>query len=182
MKGLVFTEFLEMVESKWGLATVDRVIQGAALPNNGAYTSVGTYPHGEMIRLVIALEKESGIPFPVLLKSFGEALFGGLSKNYPHLIEGVDDCLSLLHHIEDIIHVEVKKLYPESNPPMFEGERLDKDTLKLRYTSHRSMADVAEGLIIGCSNHFGDQLSIDRLEANEEGTEVIFLIKRLSHG
>ena len=42
MKGLVFTEFLEMVESKWGLATVDRVIQGAALPNNGAYTSVGT--------------------------------------------------------------------------------------------------------------------------------------------
>ena len=43
MKGIVFTEFLEMVEEKYGLEMVDDIIENANLQSHGAYTSVGTY-------------------------------------------------------------------------------------------------------------------------------------------
>ena len=61
MKGIVFTEFLEMVEQKFSPELVDLIVEEAELPSGGVYTTVGTYNHGEMIRLVTCLSKESGI-------------------------------------------------------------------------------------------------------------------------
>ena len=42
MKGVVFTEFMGLVESRMGLDMLDRTIGEADLPNDGAYNSVGT--------------------------------------------------------------------------------------------------------------------------------------------
>ena len=55
MKGVVFTEFVEMVEARFGLPMLDRIIEAAQLPSGGAYSAVGTYDHGEMVQLVGAL-------------------------------------------------------------------------------------------------------------------------------
>ena len=46
MKGVIFTEFLEMVESHFSPEMADRIITAARLPSGGAYTAVGTYDHG----------------------------------------------------------------------------------------------------------------------------------------
>ena len=43
MKGVIFTEFLELVEKKFGLAMVDKIIGQSNLASEGIYTSVGTY-------------------------------------------------------------------------------------------------------------------------------------------
>ena len=51
MKGIVFVQFVEMVEEKFGLATADRIIEQSKLSTNGAYTSVGTYDHTELLQL-----------------------------------------------------------------------------------------------------------------------------------
>ena len=40
MKGIVFTEFLEMVEEKFDLETLDKIIINSKLPSEGVYTSV----------------------------------------------------------------------------------------------------------------------------------------------
>ncbi len=75
MKGMIFTEFLEMVEERFGLATVERILGQAAPENEGAYTSVGNYHHGEMVRLVVALSETSDIPADELLQVFGRWVF-----------------------------------------------------------------------------------------------------------
>jgi Haem-NO-binding len=46
MKGMVFTEFLELVERSWGEELVDELIESCELASGGAYTSVGTYDPG----------------------------------------------------------------------------------------------------------------------------------------
>ena len=51
MKGIVFTEFLELVEDKFGLETVDEIIQKSDLESNGIYTSIGTYKFSEMLNI-----------------------------------------------------------------------------------------------------------------------------------
>ncbi|MBA2648463.1 MAG: hypothetical protein H0U75_02495 [Legionella sp.] len=42
MKGIILTEFLEMVEVMFTAEMVENIIEDANLPNNGAYTDVGT--------------------------------------------------------------------------------------------------------------------------------------------
>ena len=55
MKGIVFTEFLELVEEKFGIEMVDEIITASNLESGGAYTAVGTYKFVEMINLLTAL-------------------------------------------------------------------------------------------------------------------------------
>ena len=76
MKGVVFTELLEMVEARFSADMVDDIIDDAQLPSGGVYTSVGTYPHEEIVALVVALSQRSGLAVRDLLLAFGEHLFG----------------------------------------------------------------------------------------------------------
>jgi len=59
MKGIVFTEFLQLVEEKFGYEMVDKLLVAANLEHGGAYTAVGTYGHQELITLVSKLSDET---------------------------------------------------------------------------------------------------------------------------
>ena len=61
------------------------------LPQGGAYTSVGTYDHEELVSLVSELSSRTKIPVPGLIKAFGEYLFARLLILYPY-IEGQTGC------------------------------------------------------------------------------------------
>ncbi len=89
------------------------------------------------------------------------------------MIGGIDDPLRFLELIETHIHVEVKKLYPDSKPPLLLPQRISDYELKLIYKSHRQMADVAEGLILGCADYFNSSLSLHRSELSDGSTEFI---------
>ena len=75
MKGIVFREFIEMVENEFSYEIADAIIAASELSTAGAYTSVGTYPHTEMVSLVVNLSKQTGQPVPALLNHFGRHLF-----------------------------------------------------------------------------------------------------------
>lgn len=162
MKGVVFTEFLAMVEKQFSADMVDDIIDDAQLPNGGAYTAVGTYPHEEMVSMVVALSRRCGIPVPDLIRAFGEYLFGRFVLGYPSFFQGVNDAFGFLSGIEDIIHPEVLKLYPEAELPRFDVEHLDARELVLLYRSPRHFEDLAEGLMRGCVAHFGEPIHITR--------------------
>lgn len=162
MKGTVFVEFLEMVEDRFGPEVTERMIAEAELPNGGAYTAVGTYDHSEMLRMVSALSKAAGVPVPVLVHAYGEHLFARFAVNYRWMIEGSPSALDFLAGIEDRIHKEVLKLYPEAELPRFECSFLRPGCLEVIYKSKRPFADLAEGLIDGCARHFQENIQIHR--------------------
>jgi hypothetical protein len=178
MKGIIFTEFLEFVEGLWGMEFVDGLISDAQDPNNGAYTAVNNYDHTLLVNLVVTLEKKTQIPLPDLLQKYGRHLFGQLADRYAVLLEGQNDPLELLMSIEEVIHTEVRKLYPEAKPPMFSGKRISESEIELRYESHRGMGDVAFGLIQGCGDHFDQELHVEKIGASEDGKIVDFRIKK----
>jgi Haem-NO-binding len=109
MKGVVFTEFLEMVEDRFSPEMADRIIEGAKLPSGGVYTTVGTYDHGEMIQLVSCLSEETGIPSAELVRSFGMHLFGRFHTMFPKYFEDVSSSFDFLQRTDHYIHVEVQK-------------------------------------------------------------------------
>ena len=167
MKGVVFTEFLEMVEARFSADMVDDIIDEASLPHGGAYTAVGTYPHEEMVALTVALSGRSGLGVQQLLFAFGEHLFGRFSQAYPSFFVGHTDAFVFLAGIEDVIHVEVRKLYPDAELPRFDIEHHDAQRLVLVYQSRRHFEDLAEGLMRGCIAHFGGGISLTREQLGE---------------
>lgn len=178
MKGVVFTEFLELVEDQFGLEMVDGIISDAKLENDGAYTAVGTYHHAELVRLVVALEKHSQIAIPDLLKTFGKHLFQRFSETYPILFDGIDNAFDFLAGVHGHIHVEVRKLYPEAELPDISAEKTDQNTLKLHYKSSRPFADFAEGLVRGCIEYYGEPHQIQVLERAADNTYCEFMISK----
>lgn len=178
MKGIVFTELLELVEDKFGSEVVDVIIEKADLPNAGAYTAVGTYDHAELVRIVQELSELAKVDFGELVKIFGEYLFGRLIAGYPVFLEGMADAEQMLRSVHDIIHVEVKKLYPEAELPSFSYDTHDDGRLIMRYQSSRGFADLAEGLITGCAKHFNESAEIEREDLHDgQNTDVRFTIR-----
>jgi hypothetical protein len=179
MKGIVFTEFLEMVEHKFSADMVDRIIDEADVASGGAYSAVGTYPHGELVALVVKLSEATGVPVPDLVKTFGRHLFGQFVKGYPAFFAGVPSAFAFLERIENHIHVEVRKLYPDAELPTFECTSRGPATLELVYRSSRGFADLAEGLMLGCFDHFGEPTRITREDlSGGNGTAVRFTLVR----
>jgi hypothetical protein len=177
MKGMVFTEFLEMVEAKFSADMVDDIIEDSNLPNGGAYTAVGTYDHGELVQMVVALSKRCGLPVPALVQVFGEHMFGRFHTLYPSFFSGVTSALDFLEGIESVIHTEVRKLYPDAQLPQFDCTR-SSDGLKMVYSSPRHFGDLAEGLIKGAVAHFGDRLHVARND--QPDGSIVFEMTRLA--
>ena len=162
MKGMVFTEFLEMVESKFSADMVDDVIDDSNLPSGGAYTAVGTYDHSELVMMVGALAQRTGLPVAALVHAFGVHMFGRFHALYPSFFSGVTSALDFLEGIETVIHTEVRKLYPDAQLPQFDCTR-NVDGLDMVYSSPRHFGDLAAGLIEGAVAHFGDAVSVARV-------------------
>lgn len=178
MKGIVFTEFLDLVEDNFGYKVVDDIIANSQLSSGGVYTSIGTYPHGEIVQLVMNLSRRTQIPVQQLLQIYGKHFFNVLVKQYGQFLKAVPDAFSLLESIEHYIHVEVKKLYPDAELPHFETKRLDALTLEMVYRSERKMADFAVGLIESCLLHYGETGVVEKNNLTDDGTVVQIRIKK----
>lgn len=179
MKGIVFTEFLEMVEDKFGFETADNIVTQADLPSEGIYTAIGTYDHSEMVQLVSNLSTESKVAVPTLLQTFGHHLFSRFADGYGHFFSGLTDAFSFLSKLETYIHIEVKKLYPDAELPRFDIRLIGQNALEMVYHSERGLADFAEGLLIGCIEHFEEDITIEKEEI-DGSKHVRFLLLRNS--
>ena len=180
MKGIIFTEFLEMVEDKFSPEVADKIVEASNLSTGGAYTSVGTYHHAELIEMVGHLSNESGIEVVPLVKVFGEHLFGRFVDLYPDFFVGVDTCFDFLNLIENHVHVEVQKLYPEAELPTFGTEQPDPTVLEMTYQSQRPLAPVAEGLILGCIAHYKENITLQSEDLSDgANTKVKFTLEKL---
>lgn len=160
MKGLIFTQFLEMVAEVFSAEMVEEIIDAANLPNEGAYTDVGTYPYEELISLVSCLSAATHIPIPDLELSYGKFLFNKLLERYKKLILQSHNCFEFLQQVDNHIHIEVLKLYPEAELPRFECTLITPTEMTMTYRSNHPFAKLAEGLILGCAEHFGETLHL----------------------
>lgn len=177
MKGIVFKEFINLVDSTFGEDAVENIIEKSDLKSQGAYTAVGTYDHKEMLSLVSNLSALTKTPISSLVKLFGEKLCLVFSIKFSDFFK-VKDAYSFIKSIDDIIHVEVQKLYPDAELPKFsykeEGNKLIVD-----YSSTRPFADLAEGLLIGVIKHYKESIKIETVDlSNGANTSRRFILEK----
>ena len=178
MKGIVFTEFLDLVENKFGLEMVDKIIHQSNLQSEGVYTSVGTYSFSEMLQLLSNLSRNTGISSDDLLLVYGEHFFSVIETSYPDLLSTYNDAIEMLASIENHIHVEVLKIYPDAELPTFIAENKTENSITMVYKSSRAMHHFGLGLMNKTFEYFNSSATIFLDKIKEDGSEVRFTVNQ----
>lgn len=180
MKGIIFTEFLELVENRFGLEMVDKIITQSTLESNGIYTAVGTYDFSEMLELINQLSHNTDISVDNLLLVYAEHLFVSLVNMYPDLVKHYKTPMHLVASIETHIHAEVKKIYPLAQLPKFDlVEQLEKSMIII-YRSDKALYILTKGLMEQTFKLFKEPVTITFKKIKEDGTEVMFFINKIN--
>ena len=180
MLGLVFTEFVELVEDKFSPEIADAVIDEVAAPHGGAYTAVGYYPHEEMMTMVGSLSRQTGVPAPDLVRTFGGHLLHRFAAAHGDMFARHGNLFDFVASVHDEIHVEVRKLYDQAALPSFTVLSRDDRELRLLYQSPRAMEQLAQGLLEQAAVHYGEPCDIRHAPHDgPQGAGVLFtLVKR----
>ncbi len=183
MKGLVFTQFLAMAEESVGEKRVDDMIDRCPLHSGGAYNAVGNYDCSELTTLVGELSRETGIDVGELQKAFGRWMLQNFVATHPEFFEAKACAFDMLESVENEVHTEVRKLYPDAELPRFETRRPDPQTLEFIYRSPRRLATFCEGLIEACLMHYGEAADIRSEDVSDQENQIVrFLISKTDGG
>lgn len=181
MKGIILSEFVEFIEHELGEDTAQRIIDDSMVQSDGAYSRVGLYDYQELLQLLTQAVTETKIEATVLLDRFSHHLFSVFKRDYSVFFEGVESAAEMLKQIDEHIHVEVKKLYPDAELPSFSYTQ-DGTILTLSYQSPRPLALVAQALVGACLKYFGDNEELLKSNIADDQKSAHFIIQMASSG
>jgi hypothetical protein len=178
MKGIVFNLLEEVVSKAYGDAAWDQLLDAAGL--DGAYTSLGSYGDDEIFALVKVAAATLSLPEADVLRWFGRQAMPLLAARYPAFFANHENVRSYLLTLNDIIHPEVRKLYPGARTPVFDFDTSLADVLAIGYNSPRRLCALAEGFMHGAADHFGERLEIGQSQCMHHGAErCMFQVRAL---
>ena len=158
MKGIIFNLLEETVSGEFGEDTWDQLLTDAHV--DGAFTTLGNYPDETLFKLVGAASAALKLPPDQIVRWFGVRALPLLAKKYPAFFERHSATRPFILTLNGIIHPEVRKLYPGADTPDFEFDTASPDVLVMEYRSKRKLCALAEGLIEGAANEFGETVNI----------------------
>jgi heme-NO-binding protein len=169
MKGIVFNVLEEVVSAVHGEDAWDDMLAEAGV--DGAYTAVGSYPDAEFRALAAAAATRLGGEEAEVIRATGRAALPIFARRYPDLVQVHGSARSLALALNDIIHPEVRKLYPGADVPWFDCDASRPDVLILGYRSQRRLCEFAEGLLLGAGDWFGEQITVDQPRCMHRGDD-----------
>ncbi|WP_435344632.1 heme NO-binding domain-containing protein [Haloarchaeobius sp. HRN-SO-5] len=138
-----------------------RAIQEEAGLDGKIYVPVSEYDDEEAIALVGAASELSGEDEADLLYAFGRYIVEPLVQTYGVHVDREWSGLDLLANVETYIHEALRaKDLSEFTPPALQAKRIDGRTVVIRYGSDRELCKLAEGIIDGVGEHYGESYDI----------------------
>lgn len=174
MKGVVFVLFEEFVVRNWGEATFEQLLDDCPHAAGEPFVSPKTYPDQWIVDLLTAACRRLGVTPAAALQAFGKFCFPGLARRFPTFVEGMDSPRRLLESVNDIIHVEVRKLMEGAEPPRLTCRPAadDPNALDVDYDSRRGLCALMSGLLDGCAEHFGVPFQHEHTCCKQRGDAV----------
>jgi predicted hydrocarbon binding protein len=170
MKGVVFVALAEMIQNKYGHQFWNNVVSKSELESEGVYTAAATYKDEEANKLLASIASKLDKKSNDVLKIFGIYLAGYFNKKYPQFFSS-DGFFDFLASVDNIVHVEIKKLSPDSTPPKIQTIKLSEKEMTLLYFSKRKLCPLAIGLIKGSSHIYGINVDVEHTKCMHDGHE-----------
>ncbi len=173
MKGIIFNLLEEVVTAEYGEDTWDVLLDRSSA--GGAYTSLGSYADDELMKLVGAVSEALELPPDTVVRWFGERALPLLAERYPAFFSPHTSTRPFLLTLNDIIHPEVRKLYPGADVPVFGFDLGPNGTLVMTYRSERKLCSLAEGFLAGAAQHYGERVVCVQPRCMKRGDESCVL-------
>jgi len=176
MKGIIFNLAEEVLTQAHGSEVWDSILERAGV--DGAYTSLGSYADQELIALVRAASEITGIEDATVVRQVGEGAMPLLAQRYPLFFTPHTSTRAFVLTVNEIIHPEVRKLYPGADAPEFDFDTSDADVLVLGYRSSRRLCALAEGFIAGAARHYGEVADMEQVQCMNDGAASCVIVCR----
>ena len=169
MKGVIFNLLEAIVDRDLGPETWEALLDDTGL--DGVYTSLGSYEDAELLALVGAASARLDKPPEEIVRWFGRNALPLLAERYPQLFEPYDEGRTFVLTLNEIIHPEVRKLYPGAITPEFDFDSSDPERLTMLYRSPRKLCALAEGLLEGTADFYDQSVVIEQPQCMNRGDE-----------
>jgi hypothetical protein len=160
VKGIIFNLAEDVVSREHGDVMWDDILDAAGV--GGSYTSLGSYPDSDLFAIIAAAAKRLDTDPDSVLRHVAEGAMPLLAERYPQFFSPHQDTCSFVLTLNDIIHPEVRKLYPGAGVPTFTYDQVDANTVTMGYSSERRLCVLAEGFVRGAARHYGQQVKLDQ--------------------
>lgn len=117
-----------------------------------------------------------------MLRWFGVNAMPLLAERYPTLFAGHENARTFIDGVNDVIHAEVRKLYPDAICPHFKLTDADDGDLMMDYRSQRRMCALAEGFVEGAATHFGNTVEFTHEACVDHGDRACVFRLRWADG
>lgn len=178
-EGIYFNLLEAVVTEEHGGNTWDTMLEAAGL--SGAYTSLGNYPDDDLLKLVAAASAVLGMPADAVLRWVGREALPRDAERFPSFFSGHASAQSFILTLNEVIHPEVRKLYPGADVPDFEFHRPSEETLVVTYRSRRKLCELAEGMIDGSAGYYAQVVTIEQPLCMNRGDDRCELVCTFSH-
>ena len=169
MKGIIFNLVEGFVVAEGGERAWDSLLDSADL--DGGYSSLGDYADEELSALVTAYSQTHDLTLAATTRAVGRHALLGLAERYPHFFTPHTHTRDMLLTLNDVIHPEVRKLHPSSRPPDFVFTSTDPDDFVMGYSSGRHLCFLAEGMIAGAAEHYGEGVTVSQSACMHDGAD-----------
>lgn len=159
MKGIIFNLLEDFIVDGWGEERFEHVMAGCPLHTKTAFVGPGTYPDSDLFAIVERTTAELGVDTPTALRAFGRYAMPKLAARFEVFVRDHQHPKSFLCTLDSVIHVEVRKLFENAEPPRIWFEDPAPRELVLHYHSKRQLCALFEGLLDGTADYFGVPLT-----------------------
>jgi hypothetical protein len=170
VKGVIFNLLESVVVSEHGPDVWDALLERSGA--SGSYSALGSYPDTELLAIVEAASATTGASVPDLLRWFGERAIPRLRARYPDFFTGHTRTDAFLRSLNDVIHAEVRKLYPGAEVPEFDFDTSERGEFVLIYRSSKQLCALAEGMLVGAAASFGERATIEQIRCMLRGDDA----------
>lgn len=169
MKGIIFNLLEEVVRKDYGDEAWEGLLEAAEI--DGAFTSIGNYPDEHMMKLVAAAATALKLTPNEITRWFGRKSLPLLAERYPQFFAGHHSARTFLLTLNDVIHTEVRKIYPGSEVPEFDYDASSPDVLLMGYRSRRRLCALAHGFTEAAADHYEEELVFEQPQCMHRGDE-----------
>lgn len=127
--------------------------------------------------MLVHLSEVTKIPVNDLIYTYGLYFFKTIESQHAYIFQHYTSPIDFVSSIENHIHVQVKKIYPDAELPSFKIVSKNTQELQLIYSSERAMYMFAKALMEKTFEYYKNNVEIKFKLLNEKGTRVMFNIK-----
>ena len=163
MHGMIFQQLQNFVIEKFDVSLWLQLKKQSGL-EKVYFTSTEKYPDSYIEDFILHTTKHLNISREHVLESFGIYLGPKLIEQFSFYINSNWQALDVIENTEEYIHKSLKLADSNVDTPELKVHRKSDNLLELTYTSDRKMIALGIGIINGIGKHFGESLTINRLD------------------